>query len=312
LNDSIFVKKVLVNSHFYKAFGLTIKSDIQLSGFTDLQPGDVDVTITSGLVPKAIKDPVNKGVLFSSSSHEFLLKVLNVGSYYVCNGNQIIIEPNPKATPEEISLFLFGTAMGALLHQRGMIPLHASAVNYNNAAILFLGHSGVGKSTLASAFLNKGYKIIADDICAVSVENNNAPFLLPGIPHVKLWADSLKKLNLEKENLIKLREGLDKYRKPLGNNEFEDNLMPISHIFLLGTHNLSAFEIKEIKGIDKFQAIKNNTYRFQFIKKTAWEQEFFTNFIPCLNSIRVYRVKRPTKPFIVDDLVQLIITTMQS
>nr|NIP38411.1 hypothetical protein [Candidatus Dadabacteria bacterium]NIS08288.1 hypothetical protein [Candidatus Dadabacteria bacterium]NIV41572.1 hypothetical protein [Candidatus Dadabacteria bacterium]NIY21779.1 hypothetical protein [Candidatus Dadabacteria bacterium] len=69
--------------------------------------------------------------------------------------------------------------------------LHASAVEHNNKAILFLGKSGVGKSTLAEYLaINSNYKIkrIADDIVPVKIENSIA-YTLPHFPQLKLSND---------------------------------------------------------------------------------------------------------------------------
>ena len=69
-----------------------------------------------------------------------------------------------------IRLYLLGSAMGVLLHQRGLLPLHANAVEIDGKAFAFMGASGSGKSTLAAWFHDHGYRIIADDVCAVRFE----------------------------------------------------------------------------------------------------------------------------------------------
>ena len=91
-----------------------------------------------------------------------------VARYLVSGGCEIIIEPHPTATEKDVRLFLLGSAMGALLLQRGIWPLHGSAIAGRSGAALFVGVSGSGKSTLVGAFHQRGFQVLADDVCAIT------------------------------------------------------------------------------------------------------------------------------------------------
>jgi hypothetical protein len=58
----------------------------------------------------------------------FRLDVPGVARCRVEEGKNISIEPLPGSSPDKVRLFLLGSTMGALLYQRGFIPLHGSAV----------------------------------------------------------------------------------------------------------------------------------------------------------------------------------------
>ena len=70
---------------------------------------------------------------------------------------------------------MLGTALGVLLHQRGLFALHASGVATPSGAWLFTGHSGAGKSTLV-AWLHRrfGWPILSDDVTVVETANGGA------------------------------------------------------------------------------------------------------------------------------------------
>jgi serine kinase of HPr protein (carbohydrate metabolism regulator) len=68
---------------------------------------------------------------------------------------------------------------GILFHQRQQIVLHASAVRVAGKAVLFYGSSGTGKSTLAAALAQRGYPLIADDVCTVTAETRARPWCIP-------------------------------------------------------------------------------------------------------------------------------------
>ena len=95
----------------YHVFGLKIKSVIRFMDMpqTDGRP---DVTIAYGKTPDALSDPKVSGVRYQAGTGEFLLQVDNVARYYVTNGNRIVIERQPRASDEEVLLFLMGSAMG--------------------------------------------------------------------------------------------------------------------------------------------------------------------------------------------------------
>lgn len=103
----------------------------------------------------------------------------------------------------QISLVLIGEgwAFGALLHQRGLTPLHVSALATPHGVIAFTGASGARKSTLAS-YLNQHFfwPIISDDVAVAEIAEG-APRLQSGPSTVKLWQDALRELELNTDGL---------------------------------------------------------------------------------------------------------------
>ncbi|MEG8053162.1 hypothetical protein QP185_07710 [Sphingomonas aerolata] len=77
--------------------------------------------------------------------------------------------------------YLLGTALGALLHQRALLPLHCNAIVHDGKAFLFCGDSGAGKSTLAAVFEARGYPS-SPTICVRSQRMRRAGFGHPGNP----------------------------------------------------------------------------------------------------------------------------------
>lgn len=64
------------------------------------------------------------------------------------------------------------------LHRRG-VCLHASSVNVSGKALLFLGHSTAGKSTI-SRLLSERYPVIADDKVWIYQKKNGCWMVLNG------------------------------------------------------------------------------------------------------------------------------------
>ena len=91
-----------------------------------------------------------------------------------------------------VRLFLLGSAFGVLLHQRGLLPLHANAIEIDGRAVAFMGPSGAGKSTLAAWFHDRAFRVIADNVCAISRNSEGRRQAAPGLPRLRLWAEALE------------------------------------------------------------------------------------------------------------------------
>lgn len=294
-----------MNTHFYKAFGLIFESDIEIPEFVPTDETNPDIRIFRGSAPDEIPSPAAKGVLFQGSSSEFLLKVPDTGKIFVSNGNAVCIDKKAGVSWDDIRVFMLSSGMGALLHQRELLPMHASAVEMNGVVAMFMGNSGTGKSTLAAAFSKKGARVLADDISLIRHPENSS-ILVPAFPQVKLWEDSLTKLQDSPGNLKKVRAELGKYWKTI-TERFQDQPKTVALAFLLSPVNNDNFSITRLKGIEKFNVLKNNTYKFRFIHSTGLEKNHFGNISRLANNITLFKTERPSGGFELDKLVDLLL-----
>ncbi len=292
----------------YHIFGLNIESAIPLpaSPVVDCSvKRSPDVVIEFGDVPLELDNPLIKGVRYQAGPGEFLLRVDLVARYYVREGRRIIIAPEPGAEEERILIFLMGSAFGALLHQRNILVLHAGAIAVNGRSILFAGNSGVGKSTLAAGLHQRGYPFLADDVCAVSIVEGK-PAVVPGFPRLKLWADVLKKLDKDKDQLKSVRwtQGLDKYFLPV--EPLHKIPVLLQSVFVLATTNTDKMEITALTGGDKIQPIINNTYRLRFLTGLGGKKEHFRQCAAVAAQTKVQKVVRPNKGFLLNELMDMV------
>lgn len=81
----------------------------------------------------------------------------------------------PDADPEIVSKFCRGLVNALLRHARGELTLHASAVERDGRALLCVGDSGAGKSSLAFAACRlDGVNLVSDDTAALLLRNGIA------------------------------------------------------------------------------------------------------------------------------------------
>jgi len=194
----------------YAAYGLIWRMPLACPELRAAPVGSVaDVTVRYGELPPPPAHAVAAGPLRQVTPGEARFGLPGVARLLVRGGNEILIER--QADDEMIRLLLVGTGAALLLHQRGLLPLHASAVVAPAGAILFMGHSGAGKSTLLGEFLRRGYPMLAEDLAAVRLDAEGAAWVEPGVQITKLWADSAAELGQSTDGLPRVRPELEKF-----------------------------------------------------------------------------------------------------
>ena len=128
----------------------------------------------------------------------FRLDVPGVARYRVEEGKRIFVEPLANASPEKVRLFLLGSTMSALLYQRGLLPLHGSAVETPWGGMIFVGAQGSGKSTLAAEFHRCGYRLLSDDVSAVASTPQDLR-ILPASAQFRLCANAYERFGVSPE-----------------------------------------------------------------------------------------------------------------
>ncbi len=288
---------------YYTAYGLQIASELPLPELLPSPATHPEVHIRYGSVPTALDNPVVQGVVFQAQPGQLLLTLEGIANYLISDGDTITIEPAPHSQAEDIRLFLLGSGFGALLHQRGVLPLHGSAIETQYGAVVFVAHSGVGKSTLAAAFYQRGYRVLTDDICVITMDTGK-PVAHPAFPRIHLWEDVLDRLEQELPRLL-VRAKLEKYGVPL-EAQFAVQPLPLYAVYELAVGAIPSVTIQPLAYMEKFEALVTHTYRGQFVRGLGLRQRHFTQAATVARPVKVSRVTRPQEPFLLQELVQAL------
>ena len=228
---------------------------------------------------------------FQANQDDFFLDVKGVACFNVQNGNKIVISPYEGADEASIRLFLNGSVFGALLHQKGILPLHGCSFRYQDRGIVICGNSGVGKSSVTTAFCQNGADFITDDITPLQI-NETETVIKPIKTQIKLWDDSIKKLQIENTDLKKIRPALEKFYLP--SPEPVKDKQQLNHLFILRKHNKSKFITEELNGIDKYNALRKQIYRKLYLKgMPETEKKYFRELLQLSGTVKVTRIIRP-------------------
>jgi hypothetical protein len=207
----------------FQGFGLTIASDIPLPELAPAGSGAApDITIRAGATPSALT-ATEFAWIDTGDSRAVLLRFPEVGRFIVRDGAQIVYQREEGVADRDLRLHLLGSGMGTLLHQRGLLPLHGSAVCVDGRATLFVGHQRAGKSTLAARLAQRGYVVLNDDVSVVTFTgplpgSQSGPgevSLHPGTTHLKLWRDALDGLGHDPVALARVSGPFDKFFVPI-------------------------------------------------------------------------------------------------
>ena len=290
--------------NYYQAFGLTIASALPCPELLPAE-GAADISVHFGAVPDGLEAVQQQGVCYQVNSEAFLLKIKTIAKYLVTAGKQIIIEPAPGVQDKDVRLFLLGSAFAALLQQRGLLPLHGCAVAVNGSAAVLLGPSGCGKSTLAEALRQRGYQVMADDVCVISFTPAGEPLVVAAYPQLKLWADAAKKLGKKPGEMPRVKAGLEKYGLPLREG-FANKSSPLKRVYELAVSNSPDFELVSLQGMDKLTVLMRNTYRLQYLAGTSGKKRHFEQCGQAARHCQISRLVRPRWPFLLEELADLL------
>lgn len=279
--------------HSYRICGLSVASDIVLPGLIAGKSGSVpEVTIRYGDVPQALPDANMVGPTWQIAGKQFLLTVPNVARFLLENGNRIVFAPESEANAEDVPIFILGTVFGILLHQREQIVLHASAIEVNGRAVVFCGASGAGKSTIAAALVQRGYRLITDDICAISLSGKSAPMVHPDGRQLKLWAQAIEKLGFEDMRSGPVRRSLEKFY--IEAQDATTAALPVAAVYILGEarapHRLA---IERTNVVDGTVLLGASAYRPLLVTRLQQKQQYFFAAARIANYSGVFLLKRP-------------------
>ena len=274
----------------WSVFGLVIRSEIPLPElFPCESSAAADVVISAGKLPEAAEAPAGLSV----ADRALLLVIPGVAKFRIANGRSITVEAEAGVPERNVRLYLLGSAFGALLHQRGLLPLHANAVDIGGTSIAFMGESGAGKSTLAAAFRDRGYRVIADDVCVVGFDADGNACAKPGLPRLRLWAEALEVMGHGTagfEHSYVGDEQFEKFDVPLDPSSAVRSDTPLSGLYLLARGD--EFSIDRLTGLEAADAVFANTYRGAFVSAANGQENHWASAVRLVRTLPVFRAAR--------------------
>lgn len=296
----------LPTTHAHTAFGLAFRSCLPLPELLPAEAaGAADVEIVYGEVAAELPGLLVRRRSVQIAPDRLRLQIDGVAVYLIEEGRRITIARAAEADDAEVRVFLLGSAVGALLHQRDDLVLHGSAVEWDGGAVVFMGKSGAGKSTLATAFGRRGRPILTDDLCVVRAGADGRMLAYPGFPQTKLWLDALKQLDIPPDGLQRILRKLDKRAVPLG-EQFHGAPLPVRKLYVLRPQAAGDVRLVPAQGPRKFHLVRNETYRFGFLAGAESKAGHFQQALRLAQQAPIAVAARPRARYELDALVAAI------
>ncbi|WP_283688989.1 ATP-binding cassette domain-containing protein [Clostridium perfringens] len=291
---------------FYKVYGLIVESDIEIPELLSIDKNEkkVDVKIKKDIIPKNIIEKIPSYSWFKYDINSMVFTVKGIGSFYIYDGNNIIVQPSENADNQGIKTFILGTSFGMILLQRNKIAIHGGCVLIGENAIILTGQSGAGKSTLTNAFRHYEFPFMADDVCS-TVEFQDEIFIEPAYPQQKICKDAMKKMGYNISNFKLIDEEREKYIIPT-HESFVKEKRKLKAIFEIEPYDGEEVKIEEVSGGEKMKIILRNIYRIEVIVHHGIPPAYFKKVINIAKNTLVFRIKRPKDQFSVDQQINLI------
>ena len=281
----------------YCISGLDVAADIALPGAqTTMSAARApEVTMRRACVPESLGVGASRGLDWEMANGDFLWHVPSVARFLVRQGNEIAFKVEDGVDDDDVAVYLLGSAFGILLHQRGRLVLHASAIAVNGKAVLFCGPAGAGKSTLAAALVKSGHAFLNDDVCHIAVDSEGAPTVSSDGRLLKLWADAVRQLKLEDRRRTPVFKRMDKfYISPPG--ETMVAARPLAAIYVLrGAGTARAIDIENLDLAQAAMLLRCNAYRPPLVAEMGLEASYFGDSIAVLRHAGAFYLARPAE-----------------
>ena len=275
--------------HRYTAYGLNVASELLLPELSEAQADcRPQVVVRCGRIDGSALRVDNATLLWAKPA-DACLRYDGTGTFRILAGRQILIDAFDGADARAVRLLLLGPVLAVLLHQRGMLVLHASAIALPSGVAAFIADKGEGKSTFAAALHARGHPLVADDLVAVQLDHPQLALVSAGFPQLKLAPEVLKQLGQEPESLPRLHPDFEK-RACRVDGVAHGPLLPLARIYLL--EDAEAEAIEHLPPQQRFVELVRHSYLAALLQPTGESGVHFRQVVELASRVPVMRLRR--------------------
>jgi hypothetical protein len=213
-------------------------------------------------VPEALEGAVRVGPHSVAKPGLLLRAVPGVGRFLATGGKRLEYWTEPGADPAAVEAMLQGGVLGAVIHQRGDLPLHATTLVSpdRTRAMALAGHSGAGKSTTAYALIRSGWMLVSDDLTRVTLARGEV-LAWPGRNRVRLMEDACERFGIPAGQLAPVPNWPGKFAVDVPR---WDGPVRLAALVALDRGD-GPLEIEELQGGAALRAVLEHTYRAHYV-----------------------------------------------
>ena len=172
----------------------------------------------------------------------------------------------PELSELTVSHLLVNQVLPYLLVADGVLVLHAACVALDGKAVAFVGPTGMGKSSLAAAFVQRGAPLLADDIVPLVEQEDGTYLVAPVYPGLRLWPDSADFFAGAAEELPTVADYTDKRRWDGLGGPSPELRLPLVAVVAPGNEpepGHPEVRIGRLRGADAFMTLAEQAFRLE-------------------------------------------------
>jgi hypothetical protein len=286
--------------HNYDLYGLCVHSDwpLECSESSEDAPAEIELIEAPAplMDPRDLPDPTDTASQWVAMDNgAFYIRWPGLMEFLVAaSGRQIFAYSLNSDCREALQAFFFGRVLSFALLKLGIEQLHATAVVIHDQVVAFMGEAGHGKSTLAAAFVQKGYPLLTDDLLVI-YQKDGSFFARPGLPRLKLFADSANAVGTDLLGpVMAVNRATGKQITQLSKHRFFDADARIQVLYALnpGPAEPNVVRIEEMRQPLAFVEICKAAFNTE-ITETARLKEHFEMASHLASSVPVKRLSVP-------------------
>jgi len=275
----------------YRSAGFTLDSDFAFSHLLADRATDdeaVEIQFRMGELPR---------------SGQGLTKRRKNFGFTALEGRRVIVSVATRDEPETVARAVLTGGLNAIAYQRGLLPLHASAIEVGQDCLAFCGESGAGKSTMAAALAQAGYPLLCDDLVVVHADRDGCPLVWPSIMRPKLTRHSMELLDGAVTALSPIAEWDMKAVTQVGRRA-SYGPRRLAAIYLFGSGEPAICRLSRLEAATMlYRCLRNHDWLEQAGTAAAVRQRW----LKLVSRISITLVTRPRESFAFPALVQTLI-----
>ena len=226
--------------NLYSAFGLQIHSDVPIFLLNKKNHLSDEASSSIRIINnKALELPIPnyaQDIFTHATGMNTLFYRKGIGIFNITT-ERIEYKKSRDCSDHDFFRVLLSLPIGYCLMYNNNLVVHASVVSKNGNASLFIGKSGMGKSVLAYQLIERDFKFLSEDVCAITEKN----LVQPSMPFIKLSDEFINR------NVLKTYQLNSDKRKRKGlfidQNKFLESAQKIKNIFILNNSSSDMCEI---------------------------------------------------------------------
>jgi hypothetical protein len=217
------------------------------------------------------------------------------------DGSDVVFAPAPEADPVEIAKLRRGAVRLLLGHLAGAIPLHGSAVAVDGQAIVFIGGTGLGKSTLAASLCDlAGASLLSDD--AVVIERH-------GDGHHVLAVEEMHWLDAASARALGRPDDFEADKAPLATRRSDVTSAPLAMVVHLAFTEGNRTSLVAVDGLAAVGGLLAQLTRF-VVDEPATARRDLVSLAEMVERTRIGRLERPRSLALLRETVDVVTTAL--